>query len=141
VGLEVRFRAREAASDRGGTPGKAKEQKPKGWLGVSLRGSSTLAAVSAGSPAMEAGLYAEDEIVALDGYRVDGAGLVSRCEDKAPGEKVRVTVFRREQLLDVPVTLGAKPADAAWLERLAQPTEQQKASFKAWCGADWDDAA
>lgn len=141
VGLEVRFRARESASDRGGTPGKAKEHKPKGWLGITLRGSSTLATVAADSPAMEAGLYAEDELLALDGYRVDGAGLVSRCEEKAPGDKVRVTVFRREQLLDVHVTLGTKPADAAWLERVEKPTVQQKASFKAWCGADWDDAA
>ncbi|MBM4380009.1 MAG: M61 family metallopeptidase [Deltaproteobacteria bacterium] len=141
VGLEARFRPRESASDRGGTPPRAKdkEPKPRGWLGVSLRG-STLASVAADSPAMEAGLYAEDEVVALDGFRVDGAALLSRCEEKAPGETVKVTLFRREALLEVPVALGARPADAAWLARVESPTAQQKAAFKAWCGADWDEA-
>jgi len=139
VGLEARFRARESTSDRGGTPPKDKEQKPRGWLGLAVRG-STVASVATDSPAMEAGLYAEDEVVALDGYRVDGAALLSRCEEKAPGEGVKVTVFRREALVEVPVVLAPRPLDTAWLSRVDAPTPQQRASFKAWCGAEWDAA-
>ncbi|WP_408890878.1 M61 family metallopeptidase [Myxococcus faecalis] len=142
VGLEANFRPRESASDRGGTPpkGKATEARPKGWLGLTLKGSATVATVLDGSPAQDAGLYAEDDVVALDGWKADGAALVARCEDKRPGETVRVTVFRRDRLLEVPVVLGAKPAEAVWLSRVDRPTEAQKAAYQSWLGAPWDEA-
>ncbi|HYH99956.1 M61 family metallopeptidase [Hyalangium sp.] len=142
VGLEIGFRVRESSTDRGGTPTprKGSEAKPKGWLGLSLKGNATVASVMDGSPAMEAGLYPEDEVVALDGYKTDGAGLLSRCEDRRPGETVRVTVFRRDKLMEVPVVLGQKPADAVYLTRVDKPSEAQKAAYQAWLGAPWDEA-
>ncbi|WNG35437.1 M61 family metallopeptidase [Archangium violaceum] len=141
VGLEVRFRPRESSSDKGGSPPpRVKgEVKPKGWLGVTTKGSSTLATVLDGSPAQEAGLYVDDELVALDGWKVDAAGLLSRTEDKSPGDTVRLTVFRRDKLIEVPVTLGQKPADAAWLARVDKPTDAQKAAYQAWLGTLWED--
>ncbi|RKH15415.1 M61 family peptidase [Corallococcus sp. CA053C] len=140
VGLEVSFRVREAPNDKGGTPPRLKsEPKPKGWLGVTLRGAATLATVPEGTPALEAGLYPEDDVVALDGWRVDGAGLIARCEDKRPGDTVKVTLFRRDRLVEVPVVLGQKPADAVWLQRVERPTDAQKAAFQAWLGAPWDE--
>jgi predicted metalloprotease with PDZ domain len=142
VGLEVGFRVRESSTDKGGTPPprKGSAEKPRGWLGVTLKGSATVSTVLDGSPAMEAGLYPEDEVVALDGYRVDGAGLLSRCEDKRPGELARLTLFRRDKLMELPVALGQKPADAAYLTRADKPTEAQKAAFQAWLGTAWDEA-
>jgi predicted metalloprotease with PDZ domain len=142
VGLEIGLRVRESSTDKGGTPPprKGNEAKPKGWLGLSLKGSSTVASVMEGSPAMEAGLYPEDEVVALDGYKTDGAGLLSRCEDRRPGETVRVTVFRRDKLMEIPVALGQKPADVVYLSRVDKPSEAQKAAYQAWLGAPWDEA-
>ncbi len=143
VGLEAKFRTRESANDKGGSAPRAKvpEEKQKGYLGVSTRGSGTISTVFEGSPAMEAGLYADDELVALDGMKVDAGTLISRSEEKKPGEKVTVTVFRRDRLTDVVVTLGQRPADAVYLQRLDRPTEEQKASYKAWIGASWDENA
>ena len=88
---------------------------------------------------MEAGIYADDEIVALDGNKVDAPGLISRCEEKKPGDKVKVTVFRRDRLTEIAVTLAAKPADAVYLARIDRPTEEQKAAYRAWLSAHWDD--
>lgn len=141
VGLEVRLRPRETPNDKGGPPPHRSkgEGRAKGWLGVTTKGSATVALVVDGSPAQEAGLYVDDELVALDGWRVDGAGLLARCEEKSPGEPVRVTLFRRDRLMEVPVTLGQKPADAAWLARVDKPTEAQKAAYQAWLGAPWDE--
>lgn len=143
VGLEVRFRTRESANDKGGSPPrvKATEDKPRGFLGILPKGNQGIASVLDGSPAMEAGLYADDEIVALDGSKVDAPGLISRCEEKKPGDKVKVTVFRRDRLTDVAVALAAKPADAVYLARIDRPTEEQKASYRAWLGANWDDGS
>jgi predicted metalloprotease with PDZ domain len=141
VGLEVRFRVRESANDKGGTAPRMKpgDDRVRGWLGLSTRGAATIAGVLEGSPAMNAGLYPEDELVALDGLKVDAAGLTARTEDKKPGDKVRLSVFRRERLTDVEVTLGTKPSDTVYLARVDKPTDEQKAAFKSWLGAAWDD--
>jgi predicted metalloprotease with PDZ domain len=93
-----------------------------------------------GSPAMAAGLYADDEILALDGTRCDATSLLSRCEDRRPGETVEVTVFRRDRLVAVPVTLGFKPVDAAYLVRVERPTDEQKAAYRAWLSTPWDES-
>ncbi len=141
VGLEAKFRVRESANDKGGSPPRWKpsEARERGWLGIITRGQNAIATVLDGSPAMEAGLYADDEIVALDGYKVDAAGLTSRCEEKKPGEVVRVTVFRRDRLLEIPVILGQKPADAVYLAKVDEPTDAQKQAYRSWLGETWDE--
>ena len=141
VGLEARHRIRESAGDKGGTPPRIKptETRERGWLGIVPKTGSAIASVLDGSPAMEAGLYADDEVVALDGEKVDAGGLVSRCDDQVPGTQVTVHVFRRDRLVAVPVTLGPRPADAVWLERVEAPTEAQKSSYEKWIGAPWDE--
>jgi predicted metalloprotease with PDZ domain len=53
---------------------------------------------------------------------------------------VRVTVFRRDKLMDVPVVLGQKPLDTVYLTRIDKPTDAQKAAFQAWLGAAWEEA-
>jgi predicted metalloprotease with PDZ domain len=78
-------------------------------------------------------------VVALDGTRCDASALVTRCEEKKPGDAVRVGFFRRDRLLELPVTLGAKPLDGVWLARAEAPTPQQRASFEAWLKAPWDE--
>jgi predicted metalloprotease with PDZ domain len=135
VGLQLRTRIRESASDKGGTPPRLKpgETPPRGWTGIVPRGPS-ICSVLEGSPAQTAGLYPEDEVVAIDGIRGDAAALVSRSDDRAPGQTVRVTVFRRDLLVDVPVTLGQRPEDAVWLAPVEAPTEAQRASFERWLG-------
>jgi predicted metalloprotease with PDZ domain len=141
VGLEARFRVRESPTDKGGAPPRSKpgEDKPKGWLGVIPRGGNALASVLDGSPAMQAGIYNDDEVVALDGVKCDANGLVSRTEEKKPGDAITVTVFRRDRLQEVKITLGQKPADAVYFVKVDKPTEAQRAAFKSWLGASFDD--
>lgn len=136
VGLEVKFRTRESPTDKGGTPPRPKDKKIEGWLGIVPRGAS-IATVLDGSPAMAAGLYSDDEVVALDGLKCDATQLTNRVEEKKPGDVVKVTVFRRDKLLEVPVTLEAKPADAAWVQRVERPTEAQRAAFQSWLATPW----
>jgi predicted metalloprotease with PDZ domain len=140
VGLEVRFRPRESAQDKGGTPARKTEKTGGAWLGVLPKSGAGIATVFEGSPAMEAGLLAEDEVVAVDGVKCDAPQLISRSDDKKPGDVMRVTVFRRDRLFEVPVTLGAKPSDGAYVVKLETVTEAQKDSYKAWLGASWDES-
>ncbi|MFN0062769.1 MAG: M61 family metallopeptidase [Myxococcaceae bacterium] len=142
VGLDVRFRVRESPQDKGGGPPRLKstDVRPKGWLGATLKNGVQVATVASDSPAMRAGLYADDDIVALDGYKVDGAQLLSRIDDKRPGDVVRLSVFRKDRLVELPVTLGAKPADAVYLARVDNPSPAQKAAYHAWLGQAWETA-
>lgn len=143
VGLEARFRVRESATDKGGSPPRTKtgeeRDKVRAWLGVVPKTGTALASVVDGSPAMDAGLYPDDEVVALDGQKVDAAGLVARTEDRKPGDTVTVTVFRRDRLTEVKVRLSEKPADAVYLARVERPTEAQQASYRAWIDAAFDE--
>ncbi len=139
VGLEAKVRMRESATDKGGSPPRIKTAEPRAYLGLTHRGQSTVASVLDGSPALEAGLYVDDELVACDGYKVDGAALLARVEERKPGETIRLTVFRREKLLELPVTLGAKPVDGWYLSRVEQPSDAQKKAFQVWLGAPWDE--
>ena len=94
-----------------------------------------------GSPAQAAGLYPEDEVIAIDGMKGDAAALVSRADERSPGEVLRVSVFRRELLVEVPVTLERRPEDALWLAPVESPTDAQRAAFERWAGAPLDGAA
>ncbi len=140
VGLEVRFRTRESPNDKGGISARGKTEKTEGWLGIIPRSSGGIATVLDGSPAMAAGIYSDDEVVALDGLKCDANTLINRFEDKKPGEIVTVTVFRRDRLTEVTVTVGAKPADAAYLQRVEKPTEAQKLAYQSWLGTPWQES-
>jgi len=91
--------------------------------------------VREGSPAWKAGLYADDEILAESGFRVDRAGLWDRMRQVGPGGSLRLTVFRRDELVDVDVALEHPPAEVAWLEPVDDPSPAQQAAFRAWTGA------
>jgi predicted metalloprotease with PDZ domain len=137
VGLAVKRRRAQGLDDKGGKPGKPDAGPAAGWLGITLANGPKLAVASVreGSPAWRAGLYAEDEIVAEDGFRVDKAALWDRLRERGPAGALRLTVFRRDELVDVPVTLGDAPEDTLWVEPVPEPSPAQQAAFEAWCRA------
>jgi predicted metalloprotease with PDZ domain len=137
VGVRLARRPAEGFDDKGGTAGKRDDEGPKaGYLGVELVPGPKLVvqSVREGSPAHRAGLYAEDEIVAEDGFRVDRGALWDRLRERGPGGELRLTVFRRDELLDVVLALGDPPEDTVWLEADASATDDARAAFEAWCG-------
>jgi len=139
VGLELRFRERDSLMDKGGSPSRRLQGdvRPRGWIGLLPKGTRGISEVLEGSPAMEAGLCPEDEIVALDGFRVDATTLLTRCDEMMPGERLTLTLFRRDQLLERVVTVGPKPQDAAYFALVDNPTDEQKGAFQAWLGVSW----
>jgi predicted metalloprotease with PDZ domain len=139
VGLEAKCRVRESNADKGGTPPRHKGEKTMGYLGLVVRSGSNITSVLEGSPAQLAGVCADDDVVALDGYKCDANTLVSRCEDKKPGDVVTVTFFRREKLIQTVITLGQKPLDALYLAKIDNASAAQKTAYRAWLGADFDE--
>ena len=140
VGVRLGRRAAAGLEDKGGTPPKSDEGRPaSGWLGAELAPGARLVvqAVREGSPAWRAGLYAEDELVAEDGFRVDRAGLWDRLCQEGPGGRLALTVFRRDELVQVEVPLAPAPEDTVWLEPDPESPPEARAAFEGWCGARW----
>jgi len=116
------------------------EERRAGWLGAELVSGLNVKSVREGSPAWRAGLTADDELLAERGFRLDSKGLQQRLEEHWPEGTLRLTLFRRDELLEVEVPLCEPPEDTLWLEPLPEATPAQRAAFTAWCGAEWPGA-
>jgi predicted metalloprotease with PDZ domain len=141
IGLRLRRRPATGFDDKGGTPSRPDDGRPPpGFLGAELAAPGPkleVASVREGSPAHRAGLYAGDEIVAEDGFRVDRAALWDRLSERGAGGALQLTVFRRDALVEVPVTLGDVREDAVWLEADPDAPPAARAAFEAWSSGGW----
>jgi predicted metalloprotease with PDZ domain len=122
----LRFRpAAQQPADRASRP----------WLGVTTRndnGRLVITQVQRGSPADVAGLNVDDEILAVDEFRVRADRLENRLEQYRSGDKVSVLVARREQLVRIPMTFGTEPQRAWRLEANPSATEAQRRLLDGW---------
>lgn len=85
------------------------------YLGVSLpdQGAATLAQVVPDSPADDAGLQADDEVIAVDGEAIEtGDELREAIDAKKPGDKITLRIKRAGDERTVQVTLAERPATA-----------------------------
>ncbi|HVL86984.1 MAG TPA: PDZ domain-containing protein [Candidatus Thermoplasmatota archaeon] len=110
----------------------ARAARPRAWLGLRLREGTktTVENVFDGSPAQEAGVAPGDELVALDGFRV--VSLEERIAERFPGDRVELTVFRRDELLGLPVVLATAPPAAYEIVPVASARTRARRSFRDW---------
>ena len=90
-----------------------------------------ITSVRRGTPAIDAGLNVDDEIIAIDDVRVRADGLAARLAQYRPGDKVVVTVARRDRLMKIDLTLGPEPGRTWRLEPLPNATAEQTAHLNA----------
>ncbi len=117
-----------------------RENDTKPWLGLAVSEAGDrlrVTRVVAGSPAYEASVNVNDEIVAMDGYRVRAADLITRPQEMNGGTTVRLTIFRNEMLRDIEVTLRKRPVPAHTIRKIERPTPVQKAIYEQWLGTKW----
>ena len=91
-----------------------------------------MAQVRRGTPAFDAGVNAEDEIVAIGGYRVRPDQWEARLQAFKPGDKVPFLVARREQLLTLDVTPATEPPRSWRLEPDPAASDAAKARLAGW---------
>jgi predicted metalloprotease with PDZ domain len=118
MGVDWHARPTTGDKDRGGKKGSSKGLPNPGDLGVTVATSGAgakLKHVHDGGAARAAGLSAGDEIVAVDGIRVGRIHLTERVRSYPAGATVRVHAFRRDELLEVDVTLTPPAATTVYL--------------------------
>jgi predicted metalloprotease with PDZ domain len=85
------------------------------------------------TPAWESGISADDEIIAIDDFRVRPDYISQRLESYRPGDRVSILLARRDVLLRLDLTLGSEPA--RWqLETRPDATDAQKQNLATWLG-------
>ncbi len=88
--------------------------------------------VRAGSPAYEQGVSAKDQIIALDGARVNKELFETLISDKKPGDVVHLTLFRDDNLRTLEIKLGGRVDVPYRIVQLPSPTNQQKRIYRSW---------
>lgn len=92
--------------------------------------------VPADTPAYEQGLNANDQIVAVDGNRATQQFLQSYLADKRTGDKVKLTVFRFDEMRDIEITLGGRAAPDYKITAVANPTAEQRRLYQNYFGTE-----
>lgn len=137
-GIDMGLRPAEGDADQGGKAGKKPKDEllQRGTLGVTVgsgEDGAHLAHVHDGGAAQEAGLSAGDVVIAVDGLRATRSNLNRLVAERAPGTRLRLHAFRRDELHEIDVVLKAPELDTAWFSVRADP--EAEARRKAWLGA------
>ena len=107
----------------------------RAWIGAITRtdnGRLLISQVRRETPAYAAGLNVDDEIIAIDDFRVRPEQLAGRLAIYRSGDKVTLLVARREQLRRIEVTLGTEPASEWRLDPNPAATETQQRMRQQW---------
>ena len=105
------------------------------WLGVKTRtdgGRLLVDVVTRETPAWTAGVNVDDEILAINEFRIRPDQLDQRLDAYKPGEKVTLLVARRDELKRLEVVLGTPPDNAWQLELRPDSTPGQRAHLTSW---------
>lgn len=152
-GLELVFEpaegdaeADEHSEDEDGAEDTAREGGPRGdagaiplrpYLGLDLAG-VRVSALLADGPAYASGLMVGDEVIAVDGRRVNAqSDLDEYIRSLDADATIEVSYFRRDALRRLAIALQPVP-DGKWvLRRVKEPTAEQKAAYADWLGQEW----
>ena len=122
-----------------GLEAKPKDEQ-KSWFGAFVRGDQPrILRLVAGSPAYNAGLNTNDEIIAMNGYRISAGDFNSRVGEMKAGDVVKLTVMRSDKLKEFSVTLVNNPVPDYTVTKLSDPTPLQKAIYESWLMTKWDE--
>jgi predicted metalloprotease with PDZ domain len=109
------------------------------YLGANLRQDGDKLIVTStpkDTPAYEQGLNANDQIIAVDGNRASQTFLASYLSEKRPADKIKLTVFRFDQLREIEIVLGERAKQDFQITAIENSTEEQKRLYREFLGAE-----
>ena len=114
----------------------ATETDSKLWVGIGGRPSGSsmvVSSVAPDSPAYQAGIQTDDELLAINDFRLNGK-ISDRLEQFEVGERLEFLLSRRGQLLRIDVTPDVATEFDWKLKFLKAPNKRQKKSLNSWLG-------
>ncbi|NBD14854.1 MAG: PDZ domain-containing protein [Cyanobacteria bacterium] len=107
------------------------------YLGIRVaqeNSSTMIKFVDAESPAGLAGIDAGDELLAIDGIRVNADQISDRARDYQPGDTMTLTVFHQDELINHTITLASPQPSSYKIRSIDEPSEEQKELLFGWLG-------
>ena len=115
---------------------KGKKQKATmGWKAKSLNNITTLSLVDTDGAAFEAGLAADDVIIAIDNMQVKG-NLSDIIENLKPNYAYTVHYFNQGELKQTQLTPQVAPPEKIQIIAVKKPSKAQKQHFNDWIKKD-----
>jgi predicted metalloprotease with PDZ domain len=112
------------------------DEPPHAQLGAEVEnrdGRLIVTAVPRDTPAHTAGLNVGDEILAIDGRRVEETDLEEHLRYYRPEDDATLLISRRRRIRELPIRFGGSAAAPTWkLERVERPTMAQRRAFASW---------
>ncbi|MBN9288786.1 MAG: hypothetical protein BGO43_01285 [Gammaproteobacteria bacterium 39-13] len=138
-GLTLKLRGAVVNEDLGGkkalTPSTETTIFKQGVFGFSIQkvqGRIIVTQVSDDSAAQLAGISAQDEIIAINGMRVDSESFDKIAKRLRIGQEIKVHVFRQDLLKEKLVILKAPPLDTAEISMQPNMNEAQRRNLELW---------
>ena len=78
------------------------------------------------------GAGAGDEIIAVDGFRVDSANWKKRLQQYHPDDRVEVLIARRQKLMTLSLQFAGRPRDPWQLEADDQAGDRHRRNLSLW---------
>lgn len=120
--------------------GETDKLKQEAWTGIKTKVVSSGLAIThieKNSPAWQAGLMLDDIIVAINELRVVDQDLTTRLKNFKPNDEIRITFFRRDELVTKVLSLGEIPKGKLKVIPLKNVSDEQKAFFNYWTGIEF----
>ena len=112
---------------------KAKDYKV--WTGIEFKSGGeklTINRVEKDGPGWQAGLTVGDQLVAINRQQVSAKNLDVWLKQFKSGDDIELAIFRDQKLISKTIRLGKISKKIRQVELLENPSQSQKAFFKAW---------
>lgn len=107
------------------------------YLGIKVQSDSNreiIEFVAAESPAAIGGIDAKDQLLAIDGIKVDAKSLDERLKNYQPEDQIQVTVFHQDELKTLAITLAQPQSNRYKLAIKDNLSQLQQQNLIGWLG-------
>ncbi len=113
---------------------------PEGFLGIKVKTNQGVTVVNRlfGSPAEAADLSAGDEIIAVEGLRMDAQRLPFYIANQKPGTEITIVYSRDGVLRATRAKLDEKPPFEFRIKKKEAAAPEEKDLYRSWALAEWD---
>jgi predicted metalloprotease with PDZ domain len=117
---------------------KTVEESDTPYMGIRLQSENNqevIKFVAAESPAEQGGIDANDELLAIDGVRVNSESLNERLKDYRVNDTIQVTVFHQDELKTLSVTLSQPQSSRYEVVIQENLSQLQRQNLVGWLGS------
>ncbi|AFY73028.1 putative protease with the C-terminal PDZ domain [Synechococcus sp. PCC 7502] len=107
------------------------------YTGISVRsnnGTAVVKSVDANSPAQLVGIDPNDEILAINNFRVTPESFSDRLQDFQANTEITITLFKQDQLKQVLLKLENPRCDRFLVSQIKKPNLIQQENLRGWLG-------